>query len=322
MTPKGFATAVLAAALAVQGPCGAADYPWRPVRIIVPFPPGNAPDLLARTLGDALTPSLGQPVVIEHRPGSNGNIAAALVAQSAADGHTLLLGQDSLIVVNPHLYSRMPLDVRLDLMPVVSLASNSFILAVNPSLPARSFAQFIELARRASPPLTYASGGNGSQHHLMMEHLKHLAGIEMLHVPYRSGSAATAATVSGEVAAMFAGVSAAGQLRAGRLRALAGSGAKRAADQPDLPAIAEYFPGYDMGVWLGLFARAGTPLPVVERLRKDINAALSAPEVIERIERSGGLRPLVTSTADFLALIERDDARFRDLIKRIGVRID
>src|SRR6266568_4575259 len=206
--------------------CGstAAQYPARPIRLLVPIPPGGGPDIVARLIAPKLTDALGQPVVVENRVGGNGNLAGELVARSPADGHTLLLGMDSLMVINPHLYASMPFDPLRDLAPVASLVSNGFFLAVNPSVPARTFPEFIEYARRADPPLHYGSGGNGSQHHLTMERLKMRAGINMVHVPYKGGAPATTATVAGEVAAMMSGTSTAGQIKAGRLRALAFTG--------------------------------------------------------------------------------------------------
>lgn len=300
----------------------AAQYPSRPVRIVVTIPPGGAPDIVARVIGERLAPALGQPVVIENRPGSNGNIAAELVARSAPDGHTLLLSGDSLFVINPHLYRRMPVDVRRELVPVAPLASANFILSVNPALPVSTLQEFIEYARRADPPLAYASGGNGTQHHLTMERLKQRAGIPLLHVPFKGGAPATAATVAGETAAMFASTSSLPQIRAGRLRALAVTGATRLPAFPELPALREVFPGFEMTVWLALFAPEGTAQPVLARLREALAAILAAPEVREHLERAGGLRPLLASPALFAAMIERDAADYAALIERIGLRID
>ena len=205
----------------------AAQYPSRPIRLLVPFPPGGGPDIVGRILAPRLSDALGQPVVVENRVGGNGNIAGEAVAKSPSDGYTLLLGNDSLFVINAHLYKQMPFDPLKDLAPVASLVSNGFFMAVNPSVPAQSFPEFIEYARRANPPLQYASGGNGSQHHLTMERLKARAGINMVHVPYKGGAPATTATVAGEVAVMMSGTSTAPQIKAGRLRALAFTGPQR-----------------------------------------------------------------------------------------------
>jgi tripartite-type tricarboxylate transporter receptor subunit TctC len=322
MRPARVAAAALAAALLAFSVLAWGQYPSRPVRIVVTIPPGGAPDLTARIVGDRIAPGLGQPVVIENRPGSNGNIAAELVAKSPPDGHTLLLGADSLIAINPHVYSRMPIDMQRDLVPVASLVSNMFVLSVNPSLPVKTFQEFIEYARQASPPLHYASGGNGSQHQFMMEALKQRAGINLVHVPYKGGAPATTATVAGEVAAMFAGTSTAPQIKAGRLRALAVTGAKRSHLFPDLPAIGEVYPGYEMTIWLGLFAPAGTPEPVLARLREEIAKALAAPDVKEKLNNAGGLQAFATSPAEFAALIRNDYEKYGKLVRDIGVKID
>jgi len=319
-------TRLAAAALATVAlafvQAASSQYPSRPIRIVTSTAPGGAPDIVARVIGEKLAGALGHPVVTEYRVGSNGNIAAELVARSAPDGHTLLLGADSLFVINPHLYSRMPIDPQRDLVPVASLASNMFVLSVTPSLPVRTFPEFIEYARKADPPLAYASGGNGSQHQFMMEALKQRAGINLLHVPYKGGASATTATVAGEVAAMFAGTSTAPQIKAGRLRALAVTGAKRAEIFPDLPTIGEFYPGYEMTIWLGLFAPAGTPGPVIARLHEELANALALPDVKEKLASAGGLQAFPTSAEEFAALIRTDYEKFGKLVRDIGVKVD
>jgi tripartite-type tricarboxylate transporter receptor subunit TctC len=322
MRPARPAALALAAALLAGAAVAMAQYPSRPVRIVVTIPPGGAPDLTARIVGEKIASGLGQPVVVENRPGSNGNIAAELVAKSPPDGHLLLLGADSLVAINPHIYGRMPIDMQRDLVPVASLVSNMFVLSVNPSLPVKTFQEFIEYARNASPPLHYASGGNGSQHQFMMEALKQRAGINLVHVPYKGGAPATTATVAGEVAAMFAGTSTAPQIKAGRLRALAVTGAKRSELFPDLPAIGEVYPGYEMTIWLGLFAPAGTPEPVLARLREEIAKALASPDVKEKLNNAGGLQAFATSPAEFAALIRSDYDKYGKLVRDIGVKAD
>jgi len=316
------AAAALATVALVFACAAAAQYPSRPIRIVTSTAPGGAPDIVARVIGEKLAAGLGQPVVTEYRAGSNGNIAAELVARSAPDGHTLLLGADSLFVINPHLYSRMPIDPQRDLAPVASLVSNMFVLSVTPSLPVRTFPEFIEYARKADPPLAYASGGNGSQHQFMMEALKQRAGITLIHVPYKGGASATTATVAGEVAAMFAGTSTAPQIKAGRLRALAVTGAKRAEIFPDLPTIGEFYPGYEMTIWLGLFAPAGTPGSVIARLHEEVAKALALPDVKEKLANAGGLQAFPTSAEEFAALIRTDYEKFGKLVRDIGVKID
>ena len=299
-----------------------AQFPSRPIHILVTIPPGGAPDIVARVVGDKISHSLGQPVVIDNKPAANGNAAAAEVARAPADGHTLLLAADSLITINPHVYSKMPIDTLKDLTPVSSLVSNQFVLSINPSLPPKTFPEFIEYARKASPPLAYASGGNGSQHQLTMEMLKARAGIDLVHVPYKGGAPATTATMAGEVAAMFSGTSSAPQIKAGRLRALAVAGAKRSPTFPDLPTIGEFYPGFDNSIWLGLFGPAGMPEDVLNRLRTEVRRALESPDVKASLFGKGSLETLILSPEEFNALIRRDYERFGKLIRDIGVKAD
>jgi len=299
-----------------------AQYPSRPIKLIVPIPAGGAPDIAARVVGQKLSELLGAPVVVENHAGSNGNIAGDLVAKAPPDGYTLLLGQDSLIAINPHLYSKMPFDPLKDLVPVSTLVANQFVLAVNPSLPVRNFQEFVEYARRTVPPLPYASGGNGSQHHLSMEILKLRAGIDLLHVPFKGGTPATVATVAGDTAAMFAGTSTKPQIKAGKLRALAATGARRSPEFPDLPTIGEFYPGYEVTIWLALFAPAGTPEAVLARLRTAVEAALVAPDVAQRLNAAGGLEPFGTTPDEFAALIRRDYDKYGKIVKSIGIKVD
>jgi tripartite-type tricarboxylate transporter receptor subunit TctC len=299
-----------------------AQYPSRPIKLIVPIPPGGAPDISARVVGQRLSELVGQPVVVENRPGSNGNIAMDLVAKAPADGYTLGLLADSMITINPHLYKTMPIDTLKDLAPVASVVSNQWVLSVNPSVPAKDFKAFIEYARRARPPLAYASGGNGSIHQLAMEMLKQRAGIDLVHVPYKGGAPATTATVSGEVAAMFSGTSSAPQIKAGRLRALAVTGLHRSDIFPDLPTISEFYPGYEVTIWLGLFTAAGTPEPVLASLRAEVNKLLAEPETRKKLHAAGGLEPYISTPAEFMALIRRDYDKYGKIVKEVGVKVD
>jgi tripartite-type tricarboxylate transporter receptor subunit TctC len=299
-----------------------AQFPSRQVTIVVPIPPGGAPDIAARLIGDKLSQSLGQPVVIENRTGANGNIASDLVAKSPPDGHTLGLLADSQITINPHLYKKMPLDPLRDLTPVSTVAANQFVLTIHPSLPVRTFPEFIEYAKKANPPLPYASGGNGSQHHLTMEMLKQRAGINLLHVPFKGGSPAAASTVAGDTMAMWSGSSNAPQIKAGRLRPLAVSGAQRSAQYPELPTIGEFYPGFENSIWLGLFGPAGLPEATLGRLRSEIRRVLESPEVKQKMNAAGGLDPYVTTPEEFDAVIKRDYAKYGKAVKDIGIKLD
>lgn len=316
--------ALVIAALAVFFAVPAAAqtaYPDHTIKILVPIPPGGAPDVAARLIGHYLSESFGQPVVIENRPGANVNIAGEVAVKAAPDGYTLLLAADSGIVINPHVYAKMPFNTLTDLIPISSVASNQFILAINPKVPAKTLPEFVDYARKADPPLAFASGGVGSQQHFAMELLMHSAGIKMLSVTYRGGSPAMAATIAGETQALFAGASAAGQFKAGTLRGLAVSGKERSKRFPELPTVAEFYPGYEVDIWLGLFAPAGTPEPIVLKLRNTVQALLKRPDVAEKLNVSGSLEPLVLSAADFSALIHKDYDKFGKLVKQFDIKI-
>jgi len=301
---------------------GHAQYPSRPIKLIVSSAPGSGPDTIARVLGERLSPLLGQPVVVENRAGSNGNIATDVTAKSAPDGHTVVIVSDSMIVINPHLYAKLPLDTLKDLVPVATVASNTFFLSVHPSVPVKNFQEFVEYAKKVNPPLSYASAGNGSQHQMAMEMLKLRAGIDLLHVPYKGGAPAATATVAGEVAAMFSGASTGPLIHAGRLRGLAATGRSRSPLFPELPTLGEFYPGYELSVWLGIFAPAGVPDAALARLRAEINRALAMPEVKERLNAAGGLEPYVTTPQEFADRIRFDYEKYGKLVKQIGAKVD
>jgi tripartite-type tricarboxylate transporter receptor subunit TctC len=316
----GFAVLVLSVTALV--PATAQQYPVRPVKVLVTIPPGGAPDIAARMLAQRLTETMGQSFFIENRSGANGNVAGEMAAHADPDGYTLIMAADSLIVINPHVYSTMAYDPLKDLKPVASVASNQFFLSVNPAVPATTLPEFIEYARKQKPPLPYASGGNGSQHQLGIEMLKQRAGIDLLHVPYRGGAPAGMATVAGETMVVLAGASNAGLLQSGKLRGLATTGRKRSPMFPDMPSIGEFYPGYDLTIWLGLFGPPGLPEPIVTRLREAVQSALAEPALVQKLNVTGKLEPLILSPADFDALIRRDDEKYKKLVADIGVKID
>ena len=307
---------------AAAAPCGLAQYPTHPIKLLVGIPPGGAPDVAARVVGEKLGALLGQPVVVENHAGSNGNIAGDLVAKAAPDGYTLCLCQDSIIAVNPHLYKTMPFDTLKDLRAGRDHRAEPVRARGEPVAAGEDFAEFIEYARKTKPPLPYASGGNGSQHQLAMELLKQRAGIDLLHVPFKGGSPATASTVAGDTAALFSGTSTAPQIRAGKLRALAVTGAKRSREFPDLPTIGEFYPGYEVTIWLGLFAPAGTPEPVIDRLRAEVARALADPARRARLRSAGGLEPMATTPQQFAALIRSDYDKYGKLVREVGAHVD
>ena len=300
----------------------AQDYPVRTVKLISPIPAGGAPDLIARAVGQRLSQLWTQPVVVENKIGSNGQVAADFVAHAPADGYTLLVGMDSLFVINPYLYKQSSLDVNKDLIPIATLGANQFVLTVNANLPVKNLSEFVAYAKKANPALAYASAGNGSQHHLTMELLKARAEIDLLHVPYKGGTGATTATIGGETVAMFSGTSNSALIKAGKLRAIAVSGANRAKQMPEVPTIAEIYPGFDNTIWIGLFAPKGTPDPVVQNLWRDVGKILFTAELTEAFSNAGGIEPFITSPDAMSRLIKRDQAKYSKLINDLKIKID
>jgi len=240
------------------------------------------------------------------------------VAKAAPDGYTLLHGTENVFLSNPHVYgSRMPFDPFKDLVPVASLVSNQIVLAVNPALPANDLRAFVELARNSKPSI-----GNGSQHHLAMEMLKQHVGTDLTHDPYRGGGPAAIALLAGEVSAMFGGGSVVPTIKSGKLRGLASTGSVRNPATPELPTIAELYPGYEALSWHGLFVPAGTPQPVVDLLRKEIAAVLAQPELRERLANTGSGEPYTVAPDAFAARIKADYEKYGTLIRSIGVKIE
>ena len=290
--------------------------------MLVPNPPGGATDTLARVFAPKLGEALGQPVIVDNRPGSNGNVASDATARAAPDGYTLLLCADAQIVIGPHLYAKMPLDTLKDLEPVASLVNTQMVLSVNPALPVKNLQEFVEYARRTQPPLAYASIGNGSQHHLVMEMLKARAGIDLLHVPFKGGGPATVALLAGEVSVMFGGNSVAGHIKSGKLRALAVAGKQRSAAYPELPKLSELYPDLEVTPWLGLFGPRGVPREILSKLRQETNRLLSDEDFRGRIRNLGGLDPYITTPEEFAALIRTEHAKYAQVVKAAGAKVD
>jgi tripartite-type tricarboxylate transporter receptor subunit TctC len=312
---------VVAAATVFVLPAAAEDYPVRPIRLYLAFPPGGAADIVARLVAQPLSARLGQPVVVENKPGSGGNIVGELIAHAAPDGYSLLIGPDNLFTINPHLFSKMSFDPLKDIVPVATVQSNVLALAINPKVPANDFKEFIALAKRTDPPLFYASIGNGSLHHLAMEMLKQEAGIKLTHVPYRGGGPAAVAVLAGEVAGMFGGGSVFPMLKSGQLRGLAVSSRKRSAELPDLPSISEFYPDYEATIWQGLFAPAGTPRDVIDKLRKEVGAILETKDFADKLAKTGSGEPYITTLDEFKARMQRDYERYGQIVKAAGVQV-
>jgi tripartite-type tricarboxylate transporter receptor subunit TctC len=313
----------LAAALAfASGTASAQTYPSQPIRLVLGLPPGGAADVVARLVGQALEQRLGQPVVIENKPGSGSNIAADFVAKSAPDGYTLMVAPDSLVTINPHLYRTMPIDPLKDLVPVSSLVRNQLVLAISPTLDVKDVRDFVALAKRSDPPLFYSSFGNGTQSHLAMELLKQQTKMNLVHVPYRGGVAAAMAVMAKDVSANFGGGGVFSMVMSGRLRALGVAGPKRMQQIPDVPSISEFYPDYQTTLWQGLFAPAGTPQPIIGRLRGAVLDLLSQQAFADKLIATGSGEPYVSTPAEFAAQIDGDYQKYGALIRSIGAKID
>jgi tripartite-type tricarboxylate transporter receptor subunit TctC len=311
---------VVAAALLVP-PAAAENYPTRPIRLYVAFPPGGAADIVARLVAQPLSARLGQPVVVENKPGSGGNIAGELIARAAPDGYSLLVGPDNLFTINPHLFNKMSFDPLKDIIPIATVQSNALVLAINPKVPANDLKEFVALAKSSDPPLFYASIGNGSLHHLAMEMLKQEAGIKLTHVPYRGGGPAGIAVLAGDVAGMFGGGSVFPMVKSGQLRGLAVSSRKRSTELSELPSISELYPNYEATIWQGLFGPAGLPQDIVDKLRKEVSAILESHDFADKLAKAGSGEPYITSLDEFKARIHRDFEKYGPIVKAAGVQV-
>ena len=304
------------------GKGSAANYPSRPVTIIVPFTPGTGMDILARTVGPKLGERLGVPVVIDNRPGASGNIGAAAVAKAAPDGYTLLLSGNPL-VMNVSLNKDLPFDPIKDLAPVEEMARGTLAITINPSIPATTVKEFVAYAKANPGKLAYGSPGVGTPQHLATEWFKSTTGIDMLHVPYKGSAGAITGLLAGEIAFMFNAVHAVlPQAKAGKLRILAVAGAKRSPVEPDIPTVAESgYPEFDVDLWYGLLVPAGTPKEIIARLNSEITQILSAPDM--RATLAGQGLDAVTSTPEqFGALMKADLARWAQVVKTAGIRAE
>jgi tripartite-type tricarboxylate transporter receptor subunit TctC len=310
-------------ALNTTAPLAADAYPTKPVRLIVPFPPGGPADALARMVGDRIAGTLGQPVVVDNRPGAGGNIGMELAAKAAPDGHTLVLAPAGNLTVNPSLYRNVPYDVARDFAPVTVIAAVPNVLVVNPQLPAKDLAELIAYAKANPGKLNYSSPGPGSGAHLAGELLKSSAGIDIVHVPYNGIAPATTAVVAGDVQLMFAGAPAAlPQVAGGKLRAIAVASPRRIATAPSVPTLDESgLPGFDVTSWYSIVAPAGTPPAVIERLQRDIARALQNPDVKAKLAALGA-EPIANTPADFAAMLGSETAKWSKIVKDANIKVE
>ena len=312
-------TAGAAALPAVSHFAWAQAYPTRPVRLVVGFPPGGGTDITARLIGQWLSERLGQQFVIENRPGAGSNIATEGVARAAADGYTLLLASTA-HAINATLYDRLNYNFLRDIAPVAGIIRVPNVMEVNPSLPPKSVSAFIAYAKANPGKVNYASGGNGTAQHLAGELFKTMTGVDMAHVPYRGDAPALTDLIGGQVQVMFGNMpSSIEHIRAGKLRPLAVTTAARSEALPDLPPVGDFVPGYEASTWQGLGAPGNTPAEIVDKLNKEINAALSDPKIKARLADLGGT-VLSGSPADFGRLIADETEKWGKVIRAANIK--
>jgi tripartite-type tricarboxylate transporter receptor subunit TctC len=311
------------AALALCVSASAAPYPDKPVRIVVPYSPGGGGDVVGRPLAQELGKLLGGSFIVDNRGGAGGNIAMEYVAQSPADGYTLVLALTSQLAINQALYPSLRYDALKDFAPVSLVGSAPYFLAVNGSVPVKSLAEFVKLAKSKPGAMSYASTGNGSGLHLSMELLKSMAGINLVHVPYKGGGAALTDLLAGNVQAMFVSYgTGAAQIKAGKIRVLAASSSQRSTALPDVPTIAEAgVPGYDSGVWYALLAPRGTPPEIIRKLHDGVVAALRSKELQERYA-SDGVKSIGSTPEELTRFIGTERVKWTEVVKKSGATVE
>jgi tripartite-type tricarboxylate transporter receptor subunit TctC len=316
-------TAAGAAALVACASASAQAYPVKPVRMVVPFPPSGGTDVLARTFVQRLGEALGQQVVIDNRSGANGNVGTELAARAAPDGYTLLLNGGGTLAVNPSLYSRLPFDSVRDFAPISMVALQPSVLVVHPSVPAKTVRELVALAKSRPGQLNFASSGSGSLAHLSAEIFKSMAGVDMVHVPYKGAGPSLVDLIAGQVHLIFASSpSVMPHVKNGKLRALGVTTAKRAAATPDVPTIAEAgVPGYTVTGWYGLLAPAGTPAPIVSRLNAELVKVLAMAEIQEKLV-GHGLEVSTGTPQQFAEFLKAEIAKYAKVVRDAGVKVD
>ena len=299
----------------------AQSFPSGPVKLIVPYPPGGATDIIGRAIAQAMTESLGQPVVVDNRPGANGAVGSDVVAKSAPDGYTIGLGGSSTHVLNPLLY-KLAYDPVKEFAPLGIVATTNFVILVNPQSPTRTLQDLLAWLRANPGKASYASFGNASAGHLAGELFKSLAGVDMVHVPYKGAAPAQTDLMAGHIALMFSDMSGMPHVQSGKLRALAMTGGKRSNSFPDIPTVAEAgVPGYEVGGWFAVYAPAGTPGPIVERLNRELIKALSANDVRERLVGLG-LEPAPGAPRELAARMQKDRETWQRVIVESKIKVE
>ena len=313
----------LLAVCALSAGALAQTFPSKPVRILVPFPAGSGVDIIARMIGNPLAEAWGQAVVVDNRPGASGAIACELAAKAVPDGYTLLLGNASSLAMAPSLYAHVAYDPVKSFAPITLISSSANVLVVHPSLPAASITALIALAKAKPGQLTYGSGGSGSSPHLSGELFRSMTGVNLVHVPYKGTPQLITDLLGGQIHMSFTSlVSALPYIRQGRLRPLGVTSLTRAASLPELPTISEAgLKGYEVTVWQGMLAPAGTPLPVIEQLNAQIAKIVRSPETRERLAVQG-LEPAYSKPAEFAAYIATEVVKWGKVIKQAGMTAD
>lgn len=313
---------MIVAALLAAGIAQAQSYPSKPVRMIVASAPGGAPDILGRAIAQKMSDALGQQVVVDNRAGASGLIGAEMAAKSAPDGYTLFLGTTTLYAILPNLKKNLPYDIKRDFISVTQIAGASNVLVVNASVPAKSVADLLQLAKTKSGALNYASAGRGTPAHLAGEMINVLANVSMTHVPYKGAGPALVDIIAGQVQLIITSPIAAGpHISSGKVRALATTGAARNPALPDLPTVADTLPGYEITQWWGLSLPAKTPRPITERLQAEAVKAVNLPDVRERIIRTGA-EPVGGTAQAFDALITAEQKRLGHVIRKAGITLE
>ena len=313
----GFALATLAALAHAQA------WPSKPIKWVVPFAPGGTTDILARVVGEKLAIALGQPVIIENKPGAGGGLGAEFTAKAAPDGYTIMGGTISTHAINASLYNKLPYDPVKDFVAITLIARVPNMLVINPSISAGSVKELIVLLKANPGKYSFASSGNGTSQHLSGELFKTMAGVDMQHIPYKGSPPALQDVMGGQVAMTFDNITTAWPLaKSGKLRALAVTTATRSAVAPDVPTLAESgLPGFEVGSWQGVFAPAGTPPEIVKRLNTEIVKILKLPAVSEKLVGLGA-EPVGNSSEEFTALVKAEVVKWADVVKKSGAKVD
>ena len=298
-------------------------WPAKPIKLVAPSTPGDAPDVIARMVADKLSPVLGQQVVVENRPGAGGVVGSEAVAKSPADGYTLIMGNAGSHGINAAVYSKLPYDIQRDFVPVSQVAMAPNIVVINPGIPANSVAEFIAYAKANPGKLSYASGGNGSSAHMSMELFKSMAGVDIAHVPYKGSTPALTDLIGGQVAIFIGNMPpTVPHVKSGKLRALAVTTKGRSALMPELPTMTDAgLPGYETVAWFGVFAPAGTPPEIVNRLSAEIGKIARSPEMRDKLVAMGA-EPVGGTPEEFKAVVDRDIAKWKPLAQKVGIKID